>query len=206
MGRLPGKKKKTFENVYQFKITLRDIRPPIWRRIQVPETYSFWDLHVAIQDAMGWTDSHLHEFRMKDPKTQIERDIGYPNEYSSETLFGWKTALADFFSLKNTRADYLYDFGDSWEHQIVLEKILPKEPGITYPRCIKGKRACPQEDIGGVWGYEEYLEKLKNPDAREDEDEECYDFDFDPEHFDCAEVTFDDPAQRLKYAMAPEPL
>jgi len=200
MERMPGKRKKTFENVYQFKITLRNIRPPIWRRIQVPETYSFWDFHIAIQDVMGWTDSHLHKFRMKDPKSHVEVDIGFPNEFFSETLPGWKTAIADLFSIKNPRAEYIYDFGDNWEHLIALEKILQKEPGIRYPRCIKGKRACPPEDIGGMWGYEDYLEKLHNPDARDDEDNEYYDFDLDPEHFDCAEVTFDDPEKRLIYA------
>lgn len=192
---MPGKKKKAFENVYQFKITLRNIRPPIWRRIQVPETYNFWDFHIAIQDVMGWTDSHLHGFRMKDPKRYVKVDIGFPNEFSSEALLGWETAIADLFSIKNPRAEYIYDFGDNWEHLITLEKILPKEPGTRYPRCIKGKRACPPEDIGGVWGYEEYLEKLNNPDAR-DEDDHYYDF--DPEHFDCAEIAFDDPEERLK--------
>lgn len=196
---MPGKKEKAFENVYQFKITLRDIRPPIWRRIQVPETYSFWDFHVAIQDAMGWTDSHLHGFQMKDPKSHVEVDIGFPNEFSSEQHLGWKTAIAGYFSLKNPRGIYTYDFGDNWEHMIILEKILQKEPGTEYPRCIKGKRACPPEDIGGVWGYEEYLEKRNNPDTRDEEDE-YYDFDFDPEHFDCAEVAFDDPEKRLKQA------
>jgi len=191
------KKKKTFENVYQFKITLQEIRPPIWRRIQVPETYSIWDFHVAIQDAMGWTDSHLHEFQMKDPKSHAEVEIGFPSEFAPGILLSWETAMADFFAINNPRAVYTYDFGDDWRHMVILEKILPKEPGIRYPRCIKGKRACPPEDIGGVWGYEEYLEKLRNPDARDEDDEYC-DFDFDPEHFSCGEVVFDDPEERLK--------
>ena len=190
--------KKTFKNVYQFKITLRGIRPPIWRRIQVPETYSFWDFHVAIQDVMGWSDSHLHGFQMRDPESHAEVDIGFPADFAPETLLGWETAITDLFTIKNPRAVYTYDFGDNWEHMIILEKILPREPGIKYPRCIKGKRACPPEDVGGIWGYEEYMEKLKNPDARDEYDEEYYDFDLDPEHFDCAEVVFDDPERRLK--------
>ncbi|MDN7024153.1 plasmid pRiA4b ORF-3 family protein [Methanoculleus sp. FWC-SCC1] len=193
-------KKRLFENVYQFKITLREIRPPIWRRIQVPETCSFWDLHVAIQDAMGWTDAHLHEFRMRDPRSGGNVDIGYPNEFSGETLLGWRTAIADFFSPENPRAVYTYDFGDDWEHLVVLEKILPKEPGIPYPRCIKGKRACPPEDIGGVWGYYDLLEDLKNPGARDGDEDEWDAYEFDPEEFDCADVSFDDPKKRLKYA------
>jgi hypothetical protein len=153
--------KKKYNQVYQFKITLKGIKPPIWRRIQVPETYTFWDLHVAIQDAMGWIDYHLHEFEMINPATGLAVNIGTPvpgEDFDREVLPDWKQNIADYFSMENRTADYVYDFGDNWEHKIQLEKILPREKGVNYPICIKGKRACPPEDCGGIWGYAELLE------------------------------------------------
>ncbi|MDI3524632.1 MULTISPECIES: plasmid pRiA4b ORF-3 family protein [unclassified Kosmotoga] len=192
--------KKKFDHVYQFKITLKGIKPPIWRRIQVPETYTFWDLHVAIQDAMGWLDYHLHEFEIINPSTGLKVNIGIPDEdFGRDVLPGWKQKIADYFSMENPKANYTYDFGDNWEHKIELEKILPREKGVTYPVCIKGKRACPPEDCGGVWGYEELLEAIKDP-AHERHEEllEWLGEDFDPEHFDVNEVSFDDPNKRLK--------
>jgi len=138
--------KKKFDQVYQFKIALKGVKPPIWRRIQVAETYTFWDIHVAIQDVMGWLDCHLHESEMVNPSTGLKVNIGSPDEdFGREVLPGWKQKIADYFSAENRSADYVYDFGDSWEHKIQLEKILPREKNINYPICIKGKRACPPE-------------------------------------------------------------
>ena len=145
-----------YSKVYQFKITLGGIEPPIWRRIQVPGSYSFWDLHVAIQDAMGWTDCHLHVFRILDPGTDDTEEIGIPNEDrfvgEPEILPGWDLSIKNYFSEANTRATYEYDFGDGWKHEIVLEKIFPRKPGTKYPTCIEGRRACPPEDCGGFPG------------------------------------------------------
>ncbi|GFO96830.1 plasmid priA4b ORF-3 family protein [groundwater metagenome] len=195
--------KKKFDQAYQFKITLKGIKPPVWRRIQVPETYTFWDLHVAIQDVMGWLDYHLHEFEIMDPSTGSKVNIGLPDdEFGRKVLVGWNQKIADYFSMENPRADYVYDFGDNWEHKIKLEKILPREKNVDYPVCIKGKRACPPEDVGGIWGYEDFLEIIKNPDHEEYEEMlEWAGGEFDPEHFDCGEVSFDDPAKRLKIAL-----
>ena len=194
--------KKKFDQVYQFKITLRDIKPPIWRRIQVPETYTFWDLHVAIQDAMGWSDYHLHEFEIADPSTDLMVNIGIPDEdFDREILPGWKQKIADYFSMGNRLAEYIYDFGDNWEHIIKLEKILPRDKNVDYPKCIAGKRACPPEDCGGIWGYENFLEIINDPDNEEYEDMiEWVGGEFDPEHFDVKEVSFDDPDKRRKIA------
>lgn len=199
--------KKKYERVYQFKIALKGLRPPIWRRIQVPETYSFWDLHVAIQDAMGWEDYHLHQFTIADPSTDMNVEIGVPAEdfdvvFDMGILPGEKQKIAKWFSMENSVAEYTYDFGDSWEHTVKLEKIVPKEADTTYPRCIGGKWACPPEDCGGVWGYEEMLDIIK--DKTHEEYEEAIEWlgdDFDPEHFDVNEVTFSDPAKRRKTAM-----
>ncbi len=196
--------KKKFNQVYQFKITLEDTKPPIWRRILVPETYTFWDLHVAIQDVMDWVDYHLHLFEVVDPSTRIKAEIGIPveefEEYK-ETLPGWKEKIADWFTMENRKADYVYDFGDNWAHKIELEKIIPREKGVKYPLCVKGKRACPPEDCGGVWGYEEFLVAIKDPEHEEHEEMlEWIGGEFDPEHFDVKEISFDDPDKRRKIA------
>ncbi|GFP20780.1 hypothetical protein HKBW3S06_00007 [Candidatus Hakubella thermalkaliphila] len=198
--------KKAYNQVYQFKITLKRVRPPIWRRIQVPETYTFWDLHVAIQDAMDWSDYHLHQFELVNPSTGIEMEIGIPEDefesvFGRETLPGWKQKIAKWFSMENRLANYIYDFGDDWEHTVKLEKILPRENGVNYPICVGGKRACPPEDCGGVWGYEDLLEIIKNPNHEEHEEMmEWLGGEFDPEHFDVEEVSFDDPDKRRKFA------
>lgn len=185
-------------NIYQFKITLEGIKPTIWRRIQVPETYTFWDLHVAIQDAMGWLDCHLHQFDIINLKTDRKDSIGIPDEYGGiETLPGWKTSISSYFSLSNKKADYEYDFGDCWRHKVNLEKILPLESNIKYPRCIAGERACPPEDCGGIWGYENLLEIIKDPNHEEYEERlEWLGDNFDPEDFNPADVHFDDPKER----------
>lgn len=193
------------KQIYQFKITLKDIEPPIWRRIHVPETYTFWDLHVAIQDVMGWLDYHLHEFEMIHPATGMTVNIGIPDEdfdLDTEILPGWKQKIADYFSIENSKAEYIYDFGDNWIHEIKLEKILPQERGIKYPLCIDGKRACPPEDCGGTWGYENFLKIIMDP--RHERYEELLEWvggEFDPEHFDVREVHFDNPKKRLKMVL-----
>ena len=116
------------DRVYQFRITLRDIEPAIWRQIQVPEYYTFWDLHVAIQDAMGWTDSHLHLFTVG-PAFRGNTGIGIPME--DGTIAGWKVPIEENFTEEEPDMEYLYDSGDSWVHDIVLEKILPCEHVMT---------------------------------------------------------------------------
>ena len=191
---------KTYKQVYQFKITLKDIKPPIWRRIQVPENYSFWDLHVAIQDAMGWTDSHLHAFGVTNPGTGLDEEIGSPGKSFSDNdqmALHAKKMISKYFTPENNRAVYLYDFGDDWRHDILLEKILPKEKDAFYPVCLAGKRNCPPEDCGGVPGYMDLLDIISNP-AREEHEEtiEWLGDDFDPEHFNIKEVMFEDPESR----------
>lgn len=185
------------KNVYQFKITLSEIKPQIWRRIIVPGDYSFWDLHVAIQDVMGWTDTHLHEFIIKFPGGILKISIGIPDkdypEGEQEILPGWKYKIKKFFTLENNKADYIYDFGDYWQHKVQLEKIIPAEKGIVYPICIAGKRACPPEDCGGSFGYEEIVDGTS-------EFQEAYS-DYDPEYFDPDEICFDDPKERLKFML-----
>jgi hypothetical protein len=201
---------KGFRKVYQFKITLRGIRPPIWRRILVPGNYTFWDLHVAIQDAMAWSDVHLHAFEVANPITGFAEEIGIPDEdfggANQRTIAGWKRKIAQYFNEENTKARYVYDFGDDWVHTVKLEKILPSDKDVNYPQCLAGKRACPPEDCGGIWGYEDLLEIISDPEHEQYEEtvEWLGDEDFDPDYFDRTEVQFDDPEERLKYALEDE--
>ena len=186
---------EAFNRVYQFKITIKGIKPPIWRRIQVPETYTFWELSSAIQDAIGWTGGHLYEFTCLNPKTGINDTISMPeSEFDRSVKDGRKKKIAAYFSLKNKKSAYVYDFGDDWEHTVVLEKIIPADPKTNYPCCIAGKRNGPPDDVGGVFGYEEFVSIMKDPQHEEhDEMVEWYGDIFDPEKFDCTEVVFNDP-------------
>lgn len=192
-----------FDHVFQLKVALKGIRPPIWRRVEVPCTYSFWDLHVAIQDAMGWLDCHLHEFRMWVPLTDFEARIGLPiddgfDSEEADTLPGWKIPVAELFTHSNPKAAYLYDFGDGWEHTVTLESIFPRPKGVEYPRCTAGRRACPPEDCGGVCGYQGLLEAVQNP-SHEQHNEllEWIGGSFNPERFDIGAVSFDNPEERF---------
>lgn len=195
--------KKKFDQVYQFKIMLKHSKPPIWRRIQVPETYTFWELHVAIQDAMGWSDGHLHQFELVNPSKGMKMAIGIPDDDFAderEILPELKEKIAEWFSMENKLANYIYDFGDYWEHKVTLEKILPRNKNIDYPTCIGGKRECPPEDCGGMWGYESFLKIIKDPTHEEFEEMlEWVGGDFDSEHFDAKEISFEDPDERLKF-------
>jgi hypothetical protein len=191
----------TFESdIYRFKINLKDIRPLIWRRIEVPGAYTFWDLHCAIQDAFGWQDAHLHQFRIgKQPNDIV---IGIPNEDLDmyEILPGWDEQISERFDLQvNKKAIYEYDFGDDWEHNVLLEKIAPAEKGFRYPRCMDGGRACPPEDCGGSYGYTELIEIISDPHNRQYKEMTAWlGVPFDPEAFDIENVTFADSRKRLR--------
>ena len=190
---------KKFNHVYQFKVMLQGICPPIWRRIQVPDAYTFWDLHTAIQDSMGWFDCHLHEFRVISPQTGEEMRIGIPDdEFPDDVVAGWTQKIADYFTEVGKKIGYTYDFGDGWDHRVELEKILTPDEDVTYPRCIKGKRACPPEDCGGVGGYYHMLEIIRDPHHNEYKDMmDWLGGEYDPEQFDSGVVEFDDPHERL---------
>lgn len=181
------------KHIYQFKITLAGIKPAIWRRIQMIATSTFEDLHFVIQQAMGWDNSHLHQFTITNPKTGAKDTIG-SNEYleDEDVIDESKQKLSSYFSLENKKAFYEYDFGDGWEHTLLLEKILPFEEGEKYPFCLTGARACPPEDCGGVGGYEYLLEIIKDPNHPEYEERiEWLGGSFDPEAFKAEEITFE---------------
>jgi len=279
--------------IYQFRITLSRINPPIWRRIQIPGNHTFWDLHMAIQDTMEWKNYHLFEFRVPDDwvewnnlgnnqQAQInekkitdntpaaDRDslmiedlkeagedellelflqnrddkyveIGLPQfaiDYDTEIIPSWEARISHYFRSNNNlaendentgsdrrkTADYVYDYGDNWVHEVELEKILPADvrenldkdesagvkrgaSGVKrgvyrgtgkYLRCLGGERAGPPEDCGGVGGYERLIEALADPGDPEHEDMRRWaGRDYDPEYFDCAVVEFTDPDKAL---------
>ena len=199
--------KQKFDMVYQFKITLLEISPPIWRRVQVPDSYTFWDLHVSIQDAMGWLDCHLHQFELINPNTGKESFIGIPSDtYEYENREGLpekKHKITKWFSMEYKKALYEYDFGDNWEHSVELEKILPRDKNVNYPICVSGERACPPEDCGSAPGYERLCEIMKDKDDEEYEEMVGWlSGEYDPEHFNIDEIIFDDPAVRFKTAFS----
>lgn len=170
--------------VYQLKVTLRNIKPPIWRRLQVESSITLSKLHLIIQAAMGWYNCHLHSFTIGG----IEYGKPEPN-YGLELRDENKAKLGSLIKQEKAKFFYTYDFGDSWEHLILVEKILPKEPNITYPICIKAKRACPPEDCGGPWGYMEFLEAIQNPNHPEHESFlEWLGGSFDSEFYDLNEI------------------
>jgi hypothetical protein len=167
--------------VLQVRITLRYVdNPPVWRQVLIPADYPLSRVHRVVQVAMGWEDCHMHAFRIG--KTTYGPDPEDELGYADET----KARLADVARVR-TRIGYEYDFGDSWEHELVVEARTVAQAGQTYPVCIAGKGACPPEDCGGTYGFAELKEVLAGPDSEErDEMLEWVDEDFDPAHFDLA--------------------
>jgi len=173
--------------LYRLKVTLRGSRPTIWRRFVVPSDIPLKRLHDALQAVMGWTDTHLHQFEAdgvlygtSDPEFGVRR--------VSES----RTTLDRVLQQPRDRMSYEYDFGDSWEHEILLEAVLPAEPGGVYPRVEAGKRACPPEDVGGVHGYIGFLEALR--DSAHPEHREVLEWigrNFDPEEFTVRQANLD---------------
>ncbi len=170
--------------IYQLKITLRDSKPPIWRRIQVQSNTTLPQLHQIIQITMGWWDCHLHQF--------IANGIFYGEtdpDCGLDIVSEQQVRLNKLINVPKSKFFYEYDFGDGWEHEIVLEKILEIEPETDYPICITGKRNCPPEDIGGVWGYGDFLSAIADKNhPSHDELLEWVGGSFDPEEFSLIKI------------------
>ncbi len=171
------------KQIYQLKITLKGTKPPIWRKITVDSSVSLNDLHRIIQITMGWENAHLHSFKKgKDEYAPVEFQLDYAMD--SE-----KVRLNHILKKVNSSIAYEYDFGDGWNHEVKLEKILPTEEDMVSAKCIGGKRSCPPEDCGGVWGYAEMLHIIKDP--KHEQYEDFIDWlgdDFDPDLFDIERV------------------
>jgi hypothetical protein len=168
---------------HQLKITLQDIAPLIWRRVLVPSEYTLFDLHCVIQTVMGWEDCHLHEFTIKRQRYSLPDPDGFD---ISQALSEDDARLVDV-ATPRTKFVYHYDFGDSWRHAIVVEKVDPKlSPPV--PHCIAGARACPPEDCGGPWRYSEKVRALSSEDDEEADELRDWFGDFDPELFELEAV------------------
>ncbi|MGF1569602.1 MAG: plasmid pRiA4b ORF-3 family protein [Nodosilinea sp.] len=178
------RKKTADQPIFQLKITLRGAKPPIWRRVQVPSDITLGKLHKIIQLTMGWYDCHLHEFEIHG------QSYGQPMpDYDFDILSERNVRLNQVVTGEKFKFSYMYDMGDGWDHEILVEKVLPPDPEVRYPACIKGKRACPPEDCGGVWGYADFLEIIQDP--KHSEHDEMLDWaggSFDPEAFDLEET------------------
>ncbi|MFD4143030.1 plasmid pRiA4b ORF-3 family protein [Streptomyces sp. NPDC058572] len=170
------------DSVFQIKVTLAHIRPPVWRRLQVPTDVSLGRLHQVIQTAMGWKDYHLHVFET--PTGDYGRpdwELGHRNE--SNVL------LCTVAPTVGSKISYTYDFGDDWVHHIEIERVLPRDRGTAYPRCLTGRRACPPEDSGGPWGYGEFLAAITDPHHEQHAElTEWIGGTFNPNHLDIKEI------------------
>ncbi|PIE80395.1 MAG: hypothetical protein CSA11_07955 [Chloroflexi bacterium] len=152
------------ETIYQFKVTLKEIYPPIWRRFQVRSDITFCELHKTLQVVMGWWNCHLHLFQVDALTITDKKTLA---EWSEDGTPDHVIQLDKIVKQEDTTFTYEYDFGDSWEHELVLEAILPVDETAVYPCCLAGERACPPEDCGGPWGYKLFLEALQNPEHEE---------------------------------------
>jgi hypothetical protein len=170
-------------SIVRIAVTLLDVDPAIWRRIEVPASFTLKELHDVIQAVMGWADYHLHHFQIGGVQygepTPEDRDIASERKLKLSTL-----------AIDGERVfDYVYDYGDNWCCVVVLEAIAPVVPGVSYPRLIEGARRGPPEDVGGPWGYNEFLEAIANPKhERHQELRQWSGEDFDPTKFDADEI------------------
>ncbi|MHB1654609.1 MAG: plasmid pRiA4b ORF-3 family protein [Desulfitobacteriaceae bacterium] len=178
--------------IYQIKISLIDIEPLIWRRIIVPSNITFFKLHKIIQAAFDWQDYHLFAFELADcivdiPDPEFDGMYALPEKNA-------KRVKIDEYMIEDTSLIYQYDFGDNWEHEIIIEKITEAEEEVHYPVCIDGARHRPPEDVGGIGGYENFLEAINNPNHPEYDDmlvwaeKDTGGRKFDPEYFYLNEV------------------
>jgi len=179
-------KGKSDATIYQIKVTLEGSKPPIWRRLLVRSDTTLGDLHRIIQAAFDWWDYHLHQFIVggtyySEPQPDY---FDYVDMHDEQGV-----PLGEIVAAEGFKFRYEYDFGDSWLHQVLVEKVLPPEQGQDYPVCIKGRRARPPEDVGGIWGYYHFLEAIRDPNHEEHEEYlEWVGGEFDPEACDLEEV------------------
>lgn len=180
--------KRGDSRVCTIKVSIRHVKPPIWRRIEVEEETYLDELHDIIQIAMGWDDKHLHMFRTRDANYSIPYVDSDDVDSDDDDLDERDVTIGDLIADDVRKFVYEYDFGDEWEHEIVIEKVEDASPGARLPRCVKGKRACPVEDSGGPYGYMQLLEALANRRHRGHKDAVEWIGSYDAERFDLDEI------------------
>lgn len=158
-------------DIIQLKVTLQDTEPRIWRRVLVDRGTVFFDFHHILQIAFGWKNSHLFEFRYNNCKISEKSEDFDEDEFGDSTFIdSIFVALGAFLIKENQKFIYEYDFGDSWQHEIIVEKFLPADPKQKYPVCIGGEMSCPPEDCGGTHGFEQLLKIIadkKHPEYKD---------------------------------------
>ncbi|WFE27584.1 plasmid pRiA4b ORF-3 family protein [Solwaraspora sp. WMMD791] len=170
--------------IFHLLVTLAEVAPPVWRRVQVPGGYTLDRVHRVIQHAMGWQDCHLHSFEINGAQ------YGEPDPDGELLLRDELDTRLDAVASKGTRLRYTYDFGDWWEHDVVVEDVGAPEPDMRYPYCADGERACPPEDVGGAFGYVEFVSAIADPaHPRHTEMRGWVDRRFDPAAFDPGRAT-----------------
>lgn len=173
------------KQVYQLKVALEGSKPPIWRRFLVADSVSLAQLHDILQVVMGWEGGHLHEFDRGGERIGLPDPDFDGGELTDER----KVRLNQLLKLERDYLKYVYDFGDDWSHRITLEKILAYDPQLALPVCVKAKGACPPEDVGGIWGYYELLDALRDPQhPSHAEYAEWIGGEFDPDAYNLVEV------------------
>lgn len=180
---------RSLRKIYRLKVQLSGLRPPVWRRLLVTDTTSLADFHTVIQAVMGWTDSHLHQFIVGKRRYGLV-DPEFGMDWDDDLLDESGFKVKDLLKKEGDSLTYEYDFGDSWMHKITLEKIEPHSGSQFLPVCLTGKRACPPEDVGGVYGYLDFLEKWQDETHPEYSEirEWAGDYFLGPEDFDLAET------------------
>jgi hypothetical protein len=152
---------KNLDKIYQIKVWLLEVNPLIWRRFLIPANVTLHRLHLVLQDVMGWQNYHLYQFKIGKKKYSTpDPDNDF---YELDFKNSYRVKLGNVAREKGSIFEYEYDFGDSWEHQLLVEDIIDRDPDKQYPLCIAGENASPHEDSGGPHGYTEMLEIIKNP-------------------------------------------
>jgi len=180
-------------NAVQVQVALEEIEPKIWRRLIVPLDVTLGQMHPILQAAMGWTNSHLHQFEVGGLTYGDTWSLSAERTDDDARVFDAdEVRLRDFTRELNTAFTYVYDFGDNWQHTVTLEKRIHVKPAPKRPSCIEGARCCPPEDVGGPSGYFEFLRVLLSPDPDEHEEQKHLKRwsggRFDPERFDLAKT------------------
>ena len=209
-------RRRPFKNIFRFKISLRGIRSAPWRRLLIPESFAFYDFHVAIQDAMGWLDYHLHHFEVPaagssaGPVVHLECPWLEPWDRDEDWLITTEVRLRDHFHRPGDRSLYRYDYGDGWEMDILLEEILLKQKGVRYPSCLDGALSGPPEDCGGIQNYRGCIRTARaaaeldpgKPFRLDKDDKELLNWlgNWDPDNFNPRLVSFGSPRSHFKNA------
>ena len=184
--------------IHTLKVTLQDVRPPVWRRIEVSSRLTLGELSVVLETVMGWYGGHLHSFDV-DGATYGMPEFG--GSMFRRTNDEKRFRLGQVLTVVKATMRWDYDFGDGWEHIVAVEAIGPADPTVVYPRCIGGRRACPPEDCGGSWGYQELLAARADPDhPRRDELMEWLPAGYNPAHFSADQATADMRRGRDRFA------